>query len=56
KRLNYPPEVRAILLKWLGQNREYPYPTDADKNDLASKTGLTLQQVNNWFINARRRK
>ncbi|KAI9350139.1 hypothetical protein BDR26DRAFT_851909 [Obelidium mucronatum] len=56
KRLNYSPEIRAILLSWLGLNREYPYPTDADKNDLAAKTGLTLQQVNNWFINARRRK
>ncbi|KAJ3072159.1 Iroquois homeobox 3 [Podochytrium sp. JEL0797] len=56
KRLNYSPEIRAILLSWLGLNREYPYPTDQDKNDLAQKTGLTLQQVNNWFINARRRK
>ncbi|KAJ3395573.1 hypothetical protein HDU80_010287 [Chytriomyces hyalinus] len=56
KRLNYSAEVRSILLLWLGQNREYPYPSDAVKNDLAVKTGLTLQQVNNWFINARRRK
>ncbi|KAJ3133275.1 hypothetical protein HK100_004536 [Physocladia obscura] len=56
KRLNYSNEVRTTLLSWLSHNKDYPYPTDADKNDLALKTGLTLQQVNNWFINARRRK
>ncbi|KAJ3199245.1 Homeobox protein Meis2 [Entophlyctis luteolus] len=56
KRLNYSPEIRALLLSWLVQNREYPYPDDAAKNELAAKTGLSLQQVNNWFINARRRR
>ncbi|KAJ3414458.1 hypothetical protein HDV05_006551 [Chytridiales sp. JEL 0842] len=56
KRLNYSPAIRKILLSWLNLNKHHPYPTEQDKATLASKTGLTLQQVNNWFINARRRK
>ncbi|KAJ3280148.1 hypothetical protein HDU76_009262, partial [Blyttiomyces sp. JEL0837] len=56
KRLNYPPEIRSTLLAWLNQHRDHPYPTDNDKLELAKVTGLSLQQVNNWFINARRRK
>ncbi|KAI8833357.1 homeobox KN domain-containing protein, partial [Chytridium lagenaria] len=56
KRLNYTPEVRAILIAWLNLNRDHPYPSEIHKSALAQRTGLTMQQVNNWFINARRRK
>ena len=40
---------------WLFQNLQHPYPTEEQKKQLASQTGLTILQVNNWFINARRR-
>ena len=35
--------------------RQHPYPSEAEKHHLAAATRLSLVQVNNWFINARRR-
>ncbi|KAA8588457.1 hypothetical protein FQN60_001651 [Etheostoma spectabile] len=37
------------------QNNQHPYPTEDEKKQIATQTNLTLLQVNNWFINARRR-
>lgn len=34
---------------------QHPYPTEDEKRNIAAQTNLTLLQVNNWFINARRR-
>lgn len=34
---------------------KHPYPTEDEKRTIAAQTNLTLLQVNNWFINARRR-
>ena len=52
---NFPKNVVDKLSGWLDKHRAKPYPTEGEKADLASQTGLTLVQVNNWFINARRR-
>ncbi|ESQ27589.1 hypothetical protein EUTSA_v10018958mg [Eutrema salsugineum] len=43
----------AILRAWLFQHFLHPYPNDAEKLMLASQTGLSKNQVSNWFINAR---
>uniref|UniRef100_A0A5B7C6C8 Putative BEL1-like homeodomain protein 11 n=1 Tax=Davidia involucrata TaxID=16924 RepID=A0A5B7C6C8_DAVIN len=43
----------AILRSWLFQHFLHPYPNDSEKLMLASQTGLTKNQVSNWFINAR---
>lgn len=46
----------APLQDWLNQNRTDPYPTKETKTALAQRTGLSFKQVNNWFINARKRQ
>ncbi|EDQ86610.1 uncharacterized protein MONBRDRAFT_27982 [Monosiga brevicollis MX1] len=43
------------LKEWLFAHTDRPYPTDQDKTELMQQTGLDLMQINNWFINARRR-
>uniref|UniRef100_A0A453FXG3 Homeobox domain-containing protein n=1 Tax=Aegilops tauschii subsp. strangulata TaxID=200361 RepID=A0A453FXG3_AEGTS len=43
----------TVLRAWLFEHFLHPYPTDGDKQMLAKQTGLTRNQVSNWFINAR---
>ncbi|XP_073303794.1 homeobox protein ATH1-like isoform X2 [Primulina huaijiensis] len=43
----------SVLRAWMFQNFLHPYPKDAEKHLLAIKSGLTRNQVSNWFINAR---
>ncbi|PKA49620.1 BEL1-like homeodomain protein 4 [Apostasia shenzhenica] len=42
-----------VLRSWLFEHFLHPYPSDADKHLLARQTGLSRNQVSNWFINAR---
>ena len=51
----YSKAVRKILREWLVQHLTNPYPSDSQKMHLAGETGLTIAQVNTWFVNARRR-
>ncbi|KAL2830364.1 hypothetical protein BJY01DRAFT_254682 [Aspergillus pseudoustus] len=44
------------LRYWFAHNLDHPYPTKAEKAELANETGMTRTQINNWFLNARRRK
>lgn len=55
-RNNLPKETTYILLKWLNDHLNHPYPNSFEKNQLMVSTGLNQQQLSNWFINARRRK
>ncbi|KAE8712713.1 hypothetical protein F3Y22_tig00110234pilonHSYRG00019 [Hibiscus syriacus] len=48
-----PERAVAILRAWLFEHFLHPYPTDTDKHMLAIRTGLSRNQVSNWFINAR---
>uniref|UniRef100_A0A803M3H1 Homeobox domain-containing protein n=1 Tax=Chenopodium quinoa TaxID=63459 RepID=A0A803M3H1_CHEQI len=48
-----PERAVSILRAWLFDHFLHPYPTDNDKQMLATQTGLTRNQVSNWFINAR---
>ncbi|KAI7863403.1 Homeodomain-like protein, partial [Spinellus fusiger] len=55
RRGNLPKAVTAILREWLARHKKHPYPTEEEKAALARETRLTLNQISNWFINARRR-
>ncbi|XP_078446977.1 BEL1-like homeodomain protein 8 [Wolffia australiana] len=48
-----PERAVAVLRSWLFEHFLHPYPTDMDKQMLAKQTGLSRNQVSNWFINAR---
>ncbi|XP_073020030.1 BEL1-like homeodomain protein 11 [Primulina eburnea] len=48
------PENSVMILRaWLFEHFLHPYPNDSEKLVLASQTGLSKNQVSNWFINAR---
>ncbi|KAF1835113.1 hypothetical protein BDW02DRAFT_496719 [Decorospora gaudefroyi] len=55
RRGNLPKEATNLLKDWFAANRQSPYPTEDQKMELCNRTGLSLNQVSNWFINARRR-
>ncbi|KAF6135007.1 hypothetical protein GIB67_014056 [Kingdonia uniflora] len=55
KKGKLPKEARQILLDWWNVHYKWPYPTEADKIALAESTGLDQKQINNWFINQRKR-
>lgn len=55
RRGNLPKSVTAILKQWLIDHSRHPYPTEEEKRGLRLTTDLTLNQISNWFINARRR-
>ncbi|TNN07331.1 Homeobox protein isoform 2, partial [Schistosoma japonicum] len=55
KRGVLPKRATQIMKQWLFQHLVHPYPTEDEKRQIAGQTNLTLLQVNNWFINARRR-
>ncbi|CAG9815048.1 unnamed protein product [Phaedon cochleariae] len=55
KRPHLPAKAKNHLKRWLFRHTEHPYPTDHEKQMLMQETHLSLLQVENWFINARRR-
>lgn len=55
KKGKLPNEARQTLLEWWDSHYKWPYPTEADKISLAESTGLDQKQINNWFINQRKR-
>ncbi|CAA7014321.1 unnamed protein product [Microthlaspi erraticum] len=55
KKGKLPREARQALLDWWNVHYKWPYPTEADKIALAEETGLDQKQINNWFINQRKR-
>ncbi|KAK6116528.1 hypothetical protein DH2020_049733 [Rehmannia glutinosa] len=55
KKGKLPKEAIQVLLEWWNVHYKWPYPKEADKISLAEMTGLDQKQINNWFINQRKR-
>ncbi|KAJ5359394.1 uncharacterized protein N7496_011807 [Penicillium cataractarum] len=51
-----PSDAVKALRSWLYQHQEFPYPNPEERVQLEQQTGLTKNQVLNWFANARRRR
>ncbi|GAB2284940.1 hypothetical protein Dimus_019392 [Dionaea muscipula] len=50
-----PGDTTSVLKAWWQSHAKWPYPTEEDKARLVQETGLQLKQINNWFINQRKR-
>lgn len=55
KKGKLPKEARQQLLDWRTRHYKWPYPSESQKLALAESTGLDPKQINNWFINQRKR-
>ncbi len=56
RRRNLNPRATRVLTVWFETNEACPYPTDDDKEQLALLSGVSVDQVSNWFSNRRNRK
>ncbi|KAI9657318.1 MAG: hypothetical protein M1821_002998 [Bathelium mastoideum] len=55
RRGNLPREATNMMKKWFQEHLKSPYPSEEEKMQFCEMTGLSMNQVGNWFINARRR-
>ncbi|KAA0169553.1 hypothetical protein FNF27_05515 [Cafeteria roenbergensis] len=50
-----PADTTKALKQWMVDHWSSPYPQEAEKATMAGESGMTLQQVSNWFRNERKR-
>ncbi|NP_001233807.2 homeotic protein knotted-1 [Solanum lycopersicum] len=55
KKGKLPKDARQKLITWWELHYKWPYPSESEKVALAESTGLDQKQINNWFINQRKR-
>ncbi|KAK7016138.1 homeobox KN domain-containing protein [Favolaschia claudopus] len=51
----FPKATTEFLKAWLRRHFDNPYPSEEQKKGLSHATGLSISQISNWMINARRR-
>jgi Homeobox KN domain len=54
-RSNLPKGATATFRAWAEAHAGHPYPSEEEKWELAYATGTTINQIQNWFINHRKR-
>lgn len=55
KKGKLPKDAKNELKTWWCQHILWPYPSEDDKKELQLNSGLSTTQINNWFINQRKR-
>jgi len=50
----FPPKINNILMSWLAENFESPYPDENEKLRLCKETELSKKQLMSWLTDARR--
>ncbi|MEW5304041.1 MAG: hypothetical protein WDW36_006676 [Sanguina aurantia] len=53
QRENLPKPTVQLMKRWLLQHITHPYPSETEKGVISQATSLNINQINNWFINAR---
>ena len=48
KKEKLPEHAKSTLRAWLENHFEHPYPTPEEKQELITKTGLSMRQINQW--------
>jgi hypothetical protein len=48
-------QSNEFMTGWFLAHKAHPYPSPSERSQIAEKTGLTEQQVRNWFANMRKR-
>lgn len=54
-RENLAKNVTDVLDKWFKEHLAYPYPSETEKKQLCSSTGLSMRQLGYWLVISRRR-
>lgn len=51
------PEAKSVLKAWMfsPEHFAHPYPSEEEKEELATEAGIEVKQLSNWFTNARKR-
>ena len=53
RRKNLPRKAKQVMMSWLNKNLKKPHPTELEKKKMAKEAGVSIEQVCNWFVNAR---
>lgn len=44
------------MRRWFETHKTYPYPDENEKAQLAQESGISVERISNWMINARVRR